>query len=656
MALSAGTHLGPYEIVAPLGAGGMGEVYRAHDTRLKRDVALKILPESFARDADRLARFQREAEVLAALNHPHIAQIHGVEESGGVRAIVMELVDGEELSARLARGAIPLGDALPIAKQIAEALEAAHEAGIIHRDLKPANIKVRADGTVKVLDFGLAKAIESGTGSRELGATANSPTITSPAVATAHGVILGTAAYMAPEQARGKPVDRRADIWAFGCVLFEMLTGQRAFNGETVTDVLAAVIEREPDWSALPAAVPTNIRTLLRRCLQKDPHRRARDVGDARIEVEEAMAAPLHATSREVAPARRLMWRWVALGLAASTLIALVALSTLRRDPTDVAPAAVRVTIELPEDVRLTETSLSVLGQAGHELALAPDGHRLAFAGTRGSVTQLYLRHLDSYDSRPIAGTENATVPFFSHDGAWLGFQANGQLRKARIGNERGIPEVICDLPRPILSAAWGPDDQIVMTTVGGLSRVAAGGGTPVVLTTLADGETFHVWPAVLPGNTVLFTAVPSNQLVLYDTATKNRQTLLDDARAARVLAGGHLVFYRSPALWTVPFDVETGRVTGTPVPRVEDVFLGGSGNSRSFTSSANGLLYVTGGANRRLVGVDRDGRVSPLFDETGTFEHPSVSPDGTRIAFDVGLASAKDRGFMTWSAARELA
>ena len=457
MALTPGTRLGVYEVTARIGEGGMGQVYRARDTKLNRDVAVKILPGNFADDPDRLARFTREAQTLASLNHLNIAHIHGIEESGGVRALVLELVEGEDLAERLARGPIPLDEALPIARQIAEALEAAHEQGIIHRDLKPANIKVRADGTVKVLDFGLAKAMEpAGLASPSL---AHSPTITTPAhlrqayggqAMTQAGIILGTAAYMAPEQARGKGVDKRADVWAFGVVLYEMLTGRSLFKGDTVTDVLAAVVTREPDWTALPAGVPSAVRRLLRRCIDKDPRLRLRDIGDARIELTARVDSDMEAQPASVPPARRSRrsWMWIA-GMAAAAVVGTVVGRLAFRPP--------------PVESPLVSFELSVPDVPAP--AISPDGSRIAFT----SGGRLHVRELGRLTATDLPGTEGANSPFWSHDSTTIGFGANGKLW--RISAAGGPPAVICNLPTTTwdddAGGAWLPDGTIVFTTGG---------------------------------------------------------------------------------------------------------------------------------------------------------------------------------------------
>ncbi|MGC2331884.1 MAG: protein kinase [Candidatus Acidiferrales bacterium] len=426
MALTSGSHVGPYEILAPLGAGGMGEVYRARDPKLGREVAIKVLPETFSRDVERMARFQREAKLLASLNQPNIATIHGLEDSGGTRALVMELVEGPTLADRIKQGPIPVEEAVRIAKQICEALEYAHEHGIIHRDLKPANVKVTNDDAVKVLDFGLAKAFEGDASSIDI---ATSPTISR--MATQAGVLLGTAAYMSPEQAKGRPVDRRADIWAFGCVLYEMLTGKMTFQGETVTDTLAAVIMKEPDWSQLPAQTAARVRVLLQRCLQKDPKQRLRDIGDARISLDEVIAgasedaSSLAAAGRQTVKPRRL---WIVSGAAGllALVAALFAFLYFHQNPP--GTQAMRFEIPLPEKTI-----------ASGPLALSPDGRKLAFiaSGTDG-LSRVWVRSLDTLESRPLDDTEGATeFPFWSPDSRFIGFLANGKLARTTETQDR---------------------------------------------------------------------------------------------------------------------------------------------------------------------------------------------------------------------------
>ena len=467
----------------------MGEVYRARDTKLNRDVALKVLPDSFATDPDRLARFQREAQVLASLNHPNIAHIHGLEDSGGVRALVMELVEGEDLAQRITRGAILIDEALPIAKQIAEALEAAHEQGIIHRDLKPANIKVRNDGTVKVLDFGLAKAMEPvGLISSNL---SQSPTITTPAMTQA-GMILGTAAYMAPEQARGKVVDRRADIWAFGCVLYEMLTRRRAFSGQTVPDTIGAVLGREPDWTLLPPHASASVRRVLQRCLEKDPRRRLRDIGDARLELDVTDAVSM----QPEAPTTRQKWPLVLAGAAvAGALISVFLWLSARAAPSSVRSGSpVRFTLTF--DGLTTDESVP---------APSPDGtHAVLGARDAEGHQSLWLRTMDSGTVQRIGGTDDGSSPFWSKDGHWIGFYADGKLKKVSVSG--GSPQTVVPVPIDYpgsQGASWNGSGEIIFTTSnrGGLSVVHDPGGTARALTTLdrARTENSHRHPQFLP-------------------------------------------------------------------------------------------------------------------------------------------------------------
>ncbi len=530
VALASGARLGAYEIRSVLGAGGMGEVYRARDTKLNRDVALKVLPDAFASDADRLARFTREAQTLASLNHPNIAHIHGLEESGGVRALVMELVEGDDLSQRIARGAIPVDEALPIAKQIAEAVEAAHELGIIHRDLKPANIKLRPDGTVKVLDFGLAKALESVPNAGDFTA---SPTITSPAMTRA-GVILGTAAYMAPEQARGKTVDKRADIWAFGCVLFEMLAGVRAFSGDDVTDTIVAVVGKEPDWQALPAAA-SRVRPLLGRCLKKDPKQRLQAIGDARIQIEELMSGTSDdAASHDPARSRRVAPVAIA-GLACGALIAAAVTWALIRPAPQ--PLARPWRFEI---VPLPAQALSIQ-DADRNIAISPDGQHIGYRA--GPPTQLVVRATDRLDARPLEGTADARNPFFSPNGQWIGFFDGANLKKVSVTGGPVITICPSRIPR---GASWGDDGNIVFATqdtATGLMRVSAGGGEPTVLTRpdAAQGERDHLHPSLLPdGRGILFTIVPLNsaepvQVAVLDLEHRPTQDTHPRRQSARI-------------------------------------------------------------------------------------------------------------------------
>ena len=499
MALTVGSRLGHYEVTALIGEGGMGQVYRATDTTLDRDVALKVLPDAFTADPDRLARFEREAKVLASLNHPNIGAIYGLEKSGDTRALVLELIEGPTLADRIKRGPIPLDEALPIAKQIAEALEAAHEAGVIHRDLKPANIKVRNDGTVKVLDFGLAKALDP----HPEGDPSQSPTLT--AAATQMGVIMGTAAYMPPEQARGKPVDKRADIWAFGCVLYEMLTGQMAFQGEDVSLTLSAVLQREPEWTVLPPSVAPELNAYLRRCLQKDPRQRVQAIGDVRLAMEGAFETTVTSLSESTVSHALQVWQRP-LPLAAGAVVL-------------VAIAGFVGSLIRPETAAVAVTRFAVQVAGGHEmlggecprLALSPDGRTLVYV----AQGQLYLRHLDRVESVPMVGTEGAENPFFSPDGQSIGFGQGDTLKRMSVsgGLVTDVAGTRLDSGYPCAQAAWSPDGTIVYRPPGArvLWAVPAVGGVPKRVTMLRDRavETFHTWPQVLDGGRqILFTVI----------------------------------------------------------------------------------------------------------------------------------------------------
>ena len=649
-----GDTIGSYTIIAKLGEGGMGQVWRATDTTLGRQVAIKILPDAFAADPERLARFEREAKTLAALNHPHIAQIYGFEKSSGMHALVMELVDGEDLSQRIARGAIPLDEALPIARQIAEALEAAHEQGIIHRDLKPANIKVRADGTVKVLDFGLAKALDPAAASS---ATAdNSPTITSPAMTQA-GMILGTAAYMAPEQARGKTVDRRADIWAFGAVLFEMLTGTRAFRGEDVTDTILSVISKEPDWNAVPGTTPAGLRRLLTRCLKKDAKSRLQAIGDARVQLDELISgAPEEASGAPTATTSvsrgRLPWM-AAFAVAAVAAIALAvpALRYLRQSPPPVPP----------------ETRLEIVTPATTQpgsFALSPDGRQIVFAADSDGASRLWLRPLAGTSAQPLAGTEGATWPFWSPDSRSIGFVAENTLKRLDLAG--GAPQTLATVTSGA-GGTWHTDGVILFasnTTGLPLMRVAATGGVAVPVLQV-EGASSHTAPQFLADGRYLCyvaggTDVQGIYLGALDGRAPTRLVAADaggvylpshggasgpsatgdgDPRSAGASGDGGWLLWARPGTATLVaqrLDLTTATLVGEPATLAEGVGADFRSNRIAVSAAATGLLaYRRGdGSLRQLTWVDRSGAAhGAVGPRDGTLSNPSVSPDGQRVA-----------------------
>ena len=631
MPLTSGTRLGPYEIVAAIGAGGMGEVYRAHDAKLNRDVAIKVLPDLVAADPERLARFHREAQVLAALNHPNIAHIHGFEESrasgpghAAIHAIVMELVEGEDLSQRIARGAMPLDEALPIAKQIADALEAAHEQGIIHRDLKPANVKVRADGTVKVLDFGLAKALAP-EGASATADAMNSPTLT--AHGTQLGMILGTAAYMSPEQARGKVADRRSDVWAFGVVLYEMLTGRRAFEGEQISDVLAVVLKETPPLSALPADTPEPVRRLLRRCLEKDRKRRLRDIGDARLELDEPPADASKDPTIIAQPAgvrrrERLVW----LGVVGALVMALAGLVWWMLRPPPV-----------PSETRLEITTLATQNPAS--FALSPDGRRVVYVATANGSWQLWVRSLDAVAPRLLPGTDGARYPFWSLDSRAVAFFADGQLKTTEI--DGGAPHVLTTATSG-RGGTWGDDGTILFATSAssGLERIPSSGGDRIAVTTLAAGQTAHRFPQWLPGTARQFLyyagGEPDTKGVYLGSLDGSPARRLADADAAAVyLSPGWLLINQQGTLKARRFDVVQGALSGDSILIADDVMTNDL-LAPAFCASATGLVaYRTGaGVKRQLTWFDRAGKpLGTLGAPDDTLIAPELSPDGRRVA-----------------------
>jgi len=629
MTLAAGHRVGSYEIVAPLGAGGMGEVYRARDLRLGRDVALKFLTDAVASDEDRLARFDREARVLASLNHPNIGAIHGLEDSSGTPCLVLELVPGETLAEKLAAGPLSVQEAAGVCRQIARALEAAHENGILHRDLKPANVKVTPDGTVKVLDFGLAKAFAAEGSS----SASHSPTITTGG--TRDGVLLGTASYMSPEQARGKAVDQRTDVWSFGCVLYETLTGERAFPGDTVPDALAAVIHRDPDWSRLPRETPAPIRRLLERCLRKERDRRLHSIADARLDLEETGAEPLPArdATREVASRWRSALPWVLAGLLGAT--ALSAIWMLQRERR-VAPRPYRLQVALPPGEKLTVDFRPAL-------AISPDGSLLAYASERSGVSRLFVRPLDQKSAALLPETEGASEPFFSPDGKWIGFFAGGKLKKVPSGG--GTPVTLCEAVSG-RGAAWLEDDSIVFTpnTRAGLWRVSAAGGTPQEITKPETGSHDHRWAEPLPGSSVLFTAwtwkgAYEERVLVHEPGTGRTTEILKNATAARFVPPGDLVYIKGGALFASAFDLENRKVTGPPRPLAETVFITSNTGASHFAFSRNGTLaYVPGGlpTDRTLVWRDRRGVEMRLPAPPRAYMGLRLSPDGSRVAVGI--------------------
>ena len=669
MSLAPGSRLGAYEVLAPLGHGGMGEVYRARDTRLGRDVAIKILPEMFSADADRVARFQREAHVLASLNHPHIAQIYGTEDAGAGKALVLELVDGPTLADRIDQGPIPFEEAFPIARQIAAALEAAHESGIIHRDLKPANIKLTADGTVKVLDFGLAKALGPDHGPAKAGHyvpnLSASPTITSPAhlrhgygdAGSMPGVILGTAVYMSPEQAKGKPVDKRSDIWAFGCVLFEMLTGKRAFDGEDLTDVVAAVVRGDPDWSALPTDVPAHIRTLLKGCLEKDRNARLSDIAVVRYLLEQSPPVRGRVDAVADAIAHRRPWPWM-FATAAAMLISVASLALAwrmgRRE--DVAALPMRIASEIGADLSLLEAGVSAV--------ISPDGTAMALVGLpagAGTAT-LHVRRLDQLQATPLAGTDGAFMPVFSPDGSAIAFFAQGKLKKVAITG--GAPVVLCDSPNG-RGLTWSDDGWIYFTADGGpnqsIQRVRVEGGAPEVAVKRLDSELSLRWPHILPGGKVLlFTPQPSNgnfetaSIVAYSFVDGTRKVVLQGGFNGRYVRSGHLLYGSNGQVFAAPFDPVAVQLTGRAVPVVQGVSNNANIGSMNFSASDSGtLVYVAGDSlmSRAPIGwIDRTGKTQTLRSTASDWSNPSFAPDGRRLAIDISDGSQTDVWVYEWA------
>ncbi len=625
-----GQRIGPYDVVAKLGEGGMGEVFRARDARLGRDVALKVLPDLFAKDPDRLARFKREAQLLAALNHPNIAAIYGLEDTNGQAALVLELVEGPTLADRIAEGPIPLDEGVRIGRQIGDALQAAHEQGIIHRDLKPANIKVRPDGTVKVLDFGLAKALDPLTPAPGQPAAA---TITSPAL-TRMGVILGTAAYMSPEQAKGRPADKRSDIWAFGCVLFEMLTGRRPFEGQEVSDTLASVLKSDPEWQALPATVPPSVRALVEGCLNKDPHERIADISTARFVLGQPLSTSPALAAKQSPP--RAMWGRVLLVLAGAAIGAAAFAATTGRTPSPPSPVA-RFALTLPPGQRLTLPRQAI--------AISPDGTRIAYAADG----RLYLRLLSSLDATAIAGTEGAINPMFSPDGQALAFWAESTLKRIAIGG--GVPVTISRGGQVETGGSWDRDGIMFALAGTGIVRVSPDDGksTVVIAGTSVVGRPDS--PHMLPGGrTVLYTLLDegafydnrwdSARIVVQSIDGGEPKVLVEGGSDARYVPTGHIVYALRGTLLAVPFDLATLSVTGGSMPVIEGVRRSTaqvSGAALYAFSDSGSIVYVPGPVSEQetVFIYDRQGVAQALPLPPGPYRYPRVSPDGSHVAFD---------------------
>ena len=642
MPIEDGTRIGPYEVTGKLGAGGMGEVYRANDTKLRRQVAIKVLPDGFVDDPERLARFEREAQLLAALNHANIAAIYGLEETEGNRCLILELVEGKTLAEMIESGPLPLETAVQLALQIAEALEAAHEKGIVHRDLKPANIKVTPEGTVKVLDFGLAKAfVNEGTDSSP--DLTHSPTLTM--AATQAGMIMGTAAYMSPEQAAGQPADRRADVWSFGVVLLEMLTGRQQFGGETISHTLAAVLKDEPEWERLPDDLPPRLRELLDNCLQKKSRNRLQAIGDARIVLEAWLAdpsafavQPARDESVQRPAARPARAAWIAAGVLAVALVATLVL---------LWPEAPEPTVPVHASVTLPQGEFLFRGY-GSSVLLSPDGSKVAYVvKLQDEERGLFLRSLDQREGIRLAPDKAAYNPFFSADGSWIGFVTRDAMYKVPIRGGSPIELADVELNR---GASWGEDGFIVFTPepASGLFRVSEAGGTAEPLTEVGESES-HRWPQVLPGaKAVLFTVLDNTNAGEWDDArieilmldSGERRVLHEGGTYPRYVSSGHLVFARGTSLFAAPFDLATLTMTGAIVPVLENLSTGLNQGGAQFDVSNDGrLVFATGSDTSiglELVWVDRTGTVASIADESRPFANPTLSADKRFLAVDI--------------------
>ena len=641
MKLSPGQNLLHYKLVEKIGEGGMGVVWRAQDTTLNRDVAIKVLPEGFSGDPDRLARFEREAKLLASLNHPNIAGIYGIHNTDGTQFLAMELVDGDELAQVLSRGALSRDEALRVGLQIAQAFEVAHDSGVIHRDLKPANVKLTSTGQVKVLDFGLAKAL-SADPSNPGTSLSLSPTMTS--TGSIAGALIGTAAYMSPEQAKGKQVDRRADIWSFGVVLHEMLTGRRMFEGETISETLAAVLMKDVDLAGLPGDTPPAIRKLIERCLQRDPQKRMRDIGDARIRIEEALNAPDEPRATQAVATPR--GRWTTLlpwGLAAIAAIALAYVLLTEGERNDPGPV-MRFTLALSEDQPIDTAPLPML-------AISPDGTRIAYVGVHNNQDVIFLRYVHQSEATPLRGTEDADSPFFSPDGDWIGFLAQGKLKKISILG--GPPTILCSAPN-LRGASWGTDGTIVFAPdrSSGLMRVSEAGGDPEwVSESKALEDTIDTsserWPQFLPGNqTIIFTSAENNssyndaEIVALTIKDKSRKTLVKGGTFARFVPPGFLVYARENTLFAARFDPKTLEIRGGAVPVLENVNGASLYGSKHLAFSRNGTLIFLGGTTNygleSLVWLDPEGHETSASKHELNYSAAKVSPDGQFVALEI--------------------
>jgi Tol biopolymer transport system component len=629
MRLAPGVRLGDYQVISLLGAGGMGEVYRARDATLNRDVAIKLVHSQFCENQDSLTRLRREARLLASINHPNVATLHELAEFGDGCGLVMELVSGETLADLIAQRPFSVAETLRVGAQIAAGLEAAHERGLVHRDLKPANIKITSDGHAKVLDFGLAKVDAAG------------PDAADATTILTEGAVVGTVAYMSPEQARGLPVDRRTDLWALGCVLFEMLTGRRAFTGASHSDILVSILERDPDFSSLPPGTPPVLDRLIRRCLTKDARRRCRDAGDARLDLEDAAITPAATAlpAKAFDPSRD--WGRMAIVLAAGAVIGAVIAAAWFRQPGAPAARQVQFPVTLPDGERLAATDLG-------EIAISPDGRNVVYVAARGTTTQLSLHSLDGGQSTPLRDTLNAVTPFFSADGQWVGFFADGKLKKVALAG--GTPQTICDAANG-LGGSWGADGTIVFASATGspLQRVAHTGGTPSRATELdvSRGEFSHRWPSFLPdGKTFLFSVGTVGDWdeaeIFAQTLDGQRTLVLKGGTNARYLDAGYLAYGHKGAIWIVPFDAKGLKVNGTPQKVIDGVAASVDGAAQFGVSPDSTVVYVPanlGASARRLV-VVHDGESTPLAAAAHAYVTPRLSPDGRQVALGVSEAA----------------